>query len=235
MNEFEKFMEYLDDDSFHLGQFLDYCFRSTDISLFWKDKDLIICGCNQQELSIFRFNKRSHIIGKTDFDLCFTDEEAQKFRDDDAEVIKTKKGKSSYIEEQHRYDRLPYIVSVTKIPWTNKKGDVEGVIGYFSEIKNDIYSINNWKDGTQKIIDSIESGNNFCIVINNDVIHLTKKQAKCLFYVSTGKTAKQIGNLMDCSHRTVEQHIITLKRKFSVFFLNDLADIFWKNKLKIYR
>lgn len=42
---------------------------------------------------------------------------------------------------------------------------------------------------------------------------LTHRQKECLFLLTRGKTAKQIGQTLRISHRTVETHIVSLKNK----------------------
>ena len=51
------------------------------------------------------------------------------------------------------------------------------------------------------------------IKINGALIKLTSREAQCLYYLWHGKSAKQIGNLIFRSSRTVETHIENLRNK----------------------
>ncbi|MBX9587203.1 MAG: LuxR family transcriptional regulator [Gammaproteobacteria bacterium] len=83
----------------------------------------------------------------------------------------------------------------------------------------------------------------FTVGKGNDEIYLTKREREVLFYFLRGKSCKEIGRILDISHRTVEVHVSTLKLKFrsnskseltakaiSVGFLYDIpTSLFHKN------
>lgn len=54
-------------------------------------------------------------------------------------------------------------------------------------------------------------------VINNDnqMIHLTKREAQCLYFLFQGKSAKEIGKILNISHRTVELYCDRIRRKLN--------------------
>ncbi|MCK4870514.1 MAG: helix-turn-helix transcriptional regulator [Gammaproteobacteria bacterium] len=45
-------------------------------------------------------------------------------------------------------------------------------------------------------------------------VKLTDRQLECLFYILSGRTAKEIATLLDLSYRTIETYTETIKRKF---------------------
>ena len=49
---------------------------------------------------------------------------------------------------------------------------------------------------------------------NNNNLKLSKRQLECWFYLLRGKTAKEIGKILNVSFRTIEAHIEQLKFKF---------------------
>ena len=48
-------------------------------------------------------------------------------------------------------------------------------------------------------------------------IHLTKKEAQCLYWAAQGKVAKAIAKELGNSAETVNKHLFNLRRKFNCF------------------
>ena len=63
-------------------------------------------------------------------------------------------------------------------------------------------------------------------------IKLTKRELECLYCLSRGKTAKEIGRFLNISPRTVETYCTNLKNKTNYHNLSEFADIFMDNVLK---
>lgn len=59
---------------------------------------------------------------------------------------------------------------------------------------------------------------------------LSKRQWECLQHLSTGKSAKEIGNSLEISCRTVESYITIIKAKLGIKSTKELIDYFWKVK-----
>ena len=51
------------------------------------------------------------------------------------------------------------------------------------------------------------------IQVNNTSIPLTNREAECLYYLHQGKTAKEIGKILEISNRTVEIYLDQLRAK----------------------
>lgn len=52
------------------------------------------------------------------------------------------------------------------------------------------------------------------INLNNTHYYLTKRESECLYWLIKGKSAYEIGIILQCSQRTVEVHFARLKEKF---------------------
>ena len=59
---------------------------------------------------------------------------------------------------------------------------------------------------------------------SNFLSPLSPRQKDCLFLLTRGKTAKQIGQALGISHRTVETHMISLKNKMNCTTKNQLVE-----------
>lgn len=114
---------------------LNSILNALTIRVFWKDLDGVYLGCNQifcdddGQLSI------EDIVGKNDYDLQATKEQAEKYRSDDFEVITTGRPKFGIIEEfigKHSLERR--WLRTNKIPLIDEEGVICGVIGTYEEI-----------------------------------------------------------------------------------------------------
>ncbi|MCE3269444.1 MAG: sensor histidine kinase [Burkholderiales bacterium] len=100
-------------------------------SIYWKDKDGHILGCNNYMLKMAGVNSRAEIIGKTDYDLCWKDY-ANKLREADILAMET----GNYTGEE--YVTLPSgehkIYFSTKTQLRDSKGKVIGIAGVSYDI-----------------------------------------------------------------------------------------------------
>jgi len=85
--------------------------------LCWKDTRSKFLGCNKNFLNLVGLTNYKDIVGKTDFDLPWTREQATKYRKDDHDVIFSGYQKTFYIERQSQYGGQERIVQVSKIPF----------------------------------------------------------------------------------------------------------------------
>ena len=74
------------------------------------------------------------------------------------------------------------------------------------------------------------------IVINPEpikIIELTSREKQCAYYLLQGLTAKETGNQLFLSARTVEKHLDSLKEKFNCTKKTDLIKILLENNVDI--
>jgi DNA-binding CsgD family transcriptional regulator len=99
----------------------------------------------------------------------------------------------------------------TKSQLLDNSGNVCGVLTHAVDYKNNhlinlshLYT-NNRKDITQ---------GQLCFIVRDCLpcFNLSKKQAECLYFYIRGMTAKEIAEKLYVSRRTVEQHLIAIKR-----------------------
>lgn len=57
-------------------------------SIFWKDRNLVYQGCNRNGAKVAGFDPET-IVGKTDYDLPWTTQEAQWYRECDSLVMES--------------------------------------------------------------------------------------------------------------------------------------------------
>ena len=103
-------------------------------AVFWKDDKGVYLGCNKAFADVAGVTSTEGIIGKTDFELPWTEEDANAYREDDNLVITTNKPKWHIIEEVQRNDGVRILIDTTKLPLRNEDGSAYGVLGVFEDV-----------------------------------------------------------------------------------------------------
>lgn len=106
-------------------------------SVFWKDLDSRYLGANNHFIKAAGLNNSEEIIGKTDFDLAWSNEEAEAFRKDDKEVTTTRTPKTGIIEPARQADGVTHWLETNKLPLIDNSGDVVGLLGFFRDVTED--------------------------------------------------------------------------------------------------
>lgn len=102
-------------------------------AIFWKDKDLRFMGCNRVFASIAGVDSPASLVGKTDFEMPWS-AQADAYRRDDAEVMRSRVSKLDIEEVNVGNDGLEYWVRTSKVPIVNKEGEVAAILGMFEDI-----------------------------------------------------------------------------------------------------
>jgi PAS domain S-box-containing protein len=102
--------------------------------IFWKDRNSIYQGCNQNFATAAGVGSPENIVGKTDYDLPWTDEEANWYRHCDHAVITSGKPELHIIETQLQADGKQAWLDTNKIPLRDSQGQVIGILGTIEDI-----------------------------------------------------------------------------------------------------
>ncbi|MBU3914797.1 PAS domain S-box protein, partial [bacterium] len=102
--------------------------------IFWKDRNSVFLGCNANFAKIAGFDKPADIIGKTDYDMAWTKEEADFYVSCDRRVMETNTPEFHIIEPQHQADGKQAWLDTNKIPLHDVNGNVIGIIGTIEDI-----------------------------------------------------------------------------------------------------
>ncbi|MBV9463537.1 MAG: PAS domain-containing protein, partial [Verrucomicrobiae bacterium] len=103
--------------------------------VFWKDKNSIYLGCNESFARIAGARNPAAIVGKNDFELGCSREEAEEFRRVDREVIRTGKTVLNMREVAHGRKRATHL-RTHKTPLRDGRGKIIGVLGITEDITN---------------------------------------------------------------------------------------------------
>ncbi|NET46250.1 PAS domain-containing protein [Okeania sp. SIO2B3] len=103
-------------------------------SIFWKNQDLIYQGCNYTFANKAGLKSPVEIIGKTDYDLHWTQEEAENYRKKDQQVIDYNTPLYQIIETQQTSQGQQIWVETNKVPLQNQRGEIIGILGTHEDI-----------------------------------------------------------------------------------------------------
>jgi PAS domain S-box-containing protein len=103
-------------------------------SIFWKDVDGRYLGCNRLFAVAAGMEHPADIVGKTDYDLPWTTEDADAYRADDREVLENKAPKRNIVETLRQADGSRIWIETTKLPLANETGQPFAVLGVYTDI-----------------------------------------------------------------------------------------------------
>jgi len=103
-------------------------------TVFWKDRNTVYLGCNDRFAEYAGLTDRDAIVGKTDYDLAWTREEADWYRQCDREVMESGTPLINVEESLRRADGTESAILTSKVPLRNDEGEVTGVLGIFTDI-----------------------------------------------------------------------------------------------------
>ncbi len=102
--------------------------------VFWKDRNSIGLGCNQALADVAGLHSPKDYLGKSDYDLPWTKEEADFFRECDRRVMDSGTAEVNIIESQLQSDGRLAWLETSKIPLADVDGNIIGILGAFHDI-----------------------------------------------------------------------------------------------------
>lgn len=102
--------------------------------VFWKDRNSVYLGCNNNFVRTAGFTSKEEIIGKTDYDMPWSTEEADFFRKIDQEVMNSAKPQLNFEERQTLSNGDKRWLSTSKMPLFDESNVVIGIIGWYIDI-----------------------------------------------------------------------------------------------------
>ncbi|HLO86129.1 MAG TPA: PAS domain S-box protein [Nostocaceae cyanobacterium] len=102
--------------------------------IFWKDCNSTYLGCNRNFAREAGLNSPEEIVGLTDYDLPWTKEESDWYRECDRRVMESGIPELHIIETLHRHDGEQCWIDTNKIPLRDDQGQVVGIIGTYEDI-----------------------------------------------------------------------------------------------------
>lgn len=94
--------------------------------VYWKDKQGVYLGCNDQTAQLAGFSDSADIIGRTDYELPWSTE-ADDLRHNDMAIMKS--GKPLIFKETVSIQKESYSYLSSKSPLRDKEGNIIGILG----------------------------------------------------------------------------------------------------------
>ena len=116
---------------------LETIFKHVPVAIFWKDCESVYLGCNAYFATRTGMTEKE-IVGKSELDMPWTDEQKDKFLTDDRMVIETEEPRLNYIEQMQQADGTMIWVQTNKVPMYDEDGNVTGVLCTFHDITEQI-------------------------------------------------------------------------------------------------
>jgi two-component system, cell cycle sensor histidine kinase and response regulator CckA len=116
------------------GEMLALVMDNIPQHIFWKDKNGIYLGCNRNFAEVAGVSDPQAIIGKSDFDLAWSREESEFFRECDQRVMRNDAPECHIIEPQHQAGGRDAWLDTNKVPLHDEDGNVIGILGTYEDI-----------------------------------------------------------------------------------------------------
>lgn len=115
-------------------QLLERVLDSVPQAIFWKDRESVYLGCNQNFADYAGVQHPAQIVGKTDHDLPWWPEETAFYRQIDRQVMTTRKAQLHVVEQQHPADGSEIWIETSKIPLEDATGRIVGILGTYEDV-----------------------------------------------------------------------------------------------------
>lgn len=102
--------------------------------VFWKDRNSVYLGCNDQVARDHGFVYSREVVGQTDYELCHSRTDATFYRNCDQEVMRSGEAILNLEENQTRADGVVTTLLTSKVPLRDSSGEVVGIVGVYQDI-----------------------------------------------------------------------------------------------------
>ena len=114
-------------------QLLRLVLDTIPLRVFWKDRGGVYLGCNQAFLNESSMTEPGQIIGKTDFELDWSDR-AEQFRAEDLVVLDSGRPQLGFEKPELHNDGRQTLVRLNKVPLFDEDGNVAGLLGTIEDL-----------------------------------------------------------------------------------------------------
>ncbi|MEM9541638.1 MAG: PAS domain S-box protein [Cyanobacteria bacterium P01_E01_bin.42] len=120
------------------NRFLQAVLDTIPGAVFWKDRNSVYLGSNRYHARVAGLGSPEEIIGKTDYDLPWTTEKAEFYRECDRRVMDSNRPELGIIKSQQQADGSLRWLKTNKIPVCDDKDEVIGILGMFIDITDGV-------------------------------------------------------------------------------------------------
>jgi PAS domain S-box-containing protein len=100
----------------------------------WKDTNGVFLGCNQRLADAAGMGCPENIVGKTDYEMPWTREQAEWYRQCDRRIVESGTAELGIIEPQHQADGKQAWLETNKMPLRDRDGHIFGILATVEDI-----------------------------------------------------------------------------------------------------
>ncbi|MBN2865751.1 MAG: PAS domain S-box protein [Thiotrichales bacterium] len=126
-----KAIEQILDDQLKL---FENIIDSVPVRIYWKDLHGAYLGANKHFLKDAELQSNSELIGKTDLDLIWAESSGEAYLLEDFQVMESGVEKLQVEEIVTKANGERMVLSNSKVPLTNTKGEIVGLLGTYEDI-----------------------------------------------------------------------------------------------------
>ncbi|MFB2918994.1 adenylate/guanylate cyclase domain-containing protein [Aerosakkonema funiforme] len=103
-------------------------------AVFWKDRNSVYLGCNHKLVTDLGLASTDDIVGKTDYDLSATKEQADSFYEVDRQIIAADIPAYHISETLRLANGQTAWIDTSKVPLHDAQGNVVGILGTYEDV-----------------------------------------------------------------------------------------------------
>ena len=126
--------KHLEAELYQSKQLLQLVIDNIPQGIFWKDRNFAYQGCNQKCARDLYLDSPDNIVGLNDYDLPWTKEQSDCYREYDRSVMESGIPQQDIMERLQKHDGKHYWLNTNKIPLRDAEGNVVGILGTYEDI-----------------------------------------------------------------------------------------------------
>jgi len=169
--------------------------------IYWKNKNSVYIGCNENFARVAGVKSPEDIIGKTDYDLAWKKSEADSFYEIDHLVMELDKPEYHVIEPQKQADGNQAWRDTNRIPLHDSDNNVIGVLGTYEDITERIEAKKALRDSKKKYEKAFNRAEFYKDIFAHDISNILHNILSsieiCNIYLNHGNNKKEIRNILN--------------------------------------
>lgn len=162
----------LQDDLKRQNDLLRTILSNVPAAVFWKDRHSVFIGANEQVTRDAGLQSPDELIGKTDYDLTWTREQADFYRACDRQVLESGKPMLNIEETQKQADGNEVNLLTSKVPLLDASGQVYGILGIYMDITARVQAEHTLKRSEARLQTLFDSAVEYIFVIDSEGVIL---------------------------------------------------------------
>ena len=158
-------------------------------SIFWKDRNSVYLGVNERFARDTGVRSPQELIGKSDYDLAWTKEQADFYRECDRRVMDSGEAMLNIEESQQQADGRMIELLTNKVPLLDASGQVSGMLGIYMDITERKQAEITLRKSEARLQTLFDSAAEFIFVIDPEGMII---QANHYVYTQSGYLAEEV-------------------------------------------